>query len=147
MFSQMRSYGSNEFVLVCPGAFVGLIFCGFGVLLWRSGEDFVVQQPDHPRPKYVQRSRLLIFLDGRLKGLSETYEGSQVRAGIRVTLMLLRSDCIFSTEALVVFHVAKIDTTKKKTQRDFIVILRYMSYFVVSWVYDSKHCTCNCCRV
>ena len=42
MSSQMRSYGSDEFVLVCPGAFIGLIFCAFRVLLWRSGEDYVV---------------------------------------------------------------------------------------------------------
>ena len=33
MSSQMRSYGSDEFVFVCLGAFIGLIFCGFGVLL------------------------------------------------------------------------------------------------------------------
>ena len=136
----MRLYGSDEFVFVCLGVFIGLIFCGFGLLLWCFGEDSVIRRPvllgDHHRSKYDQRSRLLILLDGRFKGLSETYEGNQVRAGVRVVLLLLRSDRFFSTKVLAVFHIAKIDTTEKKTSRNFIVILRYMSYFVVSWVYD-----------
>ena len=102
---------------------------------------------DHPRSKYVQRSRLLILLDGRFKGLSETYEDSQVRVGVRVVLPLLRSDRFFSAEALTVFHVAKIDTMVKKISRNFIVIVSYMCLFVVCCVYDLKYCTCNCCRV
>ena len=118
---------------MCPDAFIGLIFCGFGVLLWRFGEDFVVRRPvllgDHPQPKYVQRSRLLTF-GWAIQGASETYEGIQVRAGVRVVLPLLQSDRFFSTEVLAVFYV---DTIVKKILKNFFIIFRYMSYFVIFW--------------
>jgi len=91
--SQIRLFRSVEFMLLCHAAFVGLFLCGVGIFPRYYGEDFVVRRPallgDHPRPKHVHRSRLPIFLDGRLKGLSETFIGNQVRAGERVTVSLL----------------------------------------------------------
>lgn len=51
---------------------------------------------------------------------------------------------VFFTEALTLFRVAKIDDTMKKTiLRYFTIILSYSCYFVISWIYDLKHCTCN----
>lgn len=144
VYSQIRLYVSVEFLLVCHGVFVGFIFCNFGILLWRSDEDLAVRRParlgDHPRPKYIQRSWILIFLDERLKGFFETFEGSQVRAEIAVTMLLLQSGCNLYIEASAEFHVAKYEITKKMCLRDFIVILNYRSYFIVSKVYDTKHC-------
>ena len=84
-------------------------------------------------PVQVRSMLTVSYLFGRVtKGLSKTYQGSQVCTGVRVALTLLRSDCIFSTEVLIVFRAVKIDTTEKKTSKNFIIILRYMSYFVVS---------------
>lgn len=78
--------------------FVGFIFCIFEILLWHSGEDLVVRRPvplgGHPRLKYVQRSWLFIFLDERLNVLSETFEGSQVRAIIQMAMLLFQSKLI-----------------------------------------------------
>ena len=70
-------------MLLCQVFFVGLILCGGEIFHRHHGEEIVIQRPalsgDHPRPKYVHRSRLPIFLDGRLKTLSKIIIGS-VRA-------------------------------------------------------------------
>ncbi|PNT61221.1 hypothetical protein BRADI_5g12255v3 [Brachypodium distachyon] len=113
----------------------------------RRRTDLEVRRParlgDHPRPKYVQRSWLLIFLDERLKLFFQTFEGSQVRAGIPAMMLLLQSDCSLYVEASAKFHVAKYEITEKMSLRNFIVILNYKSCFRVSRVYDPKYCICN----
>lgn len=65
-------------------------------------------------------------------GRSETYEGSQFRAGIRVAVLLLRFDYIIFTKALTIFCVAKNDTIDKMCLINFIVVLSYRNYFVSS---------------
>ena len=74
--------------------------------------DIVIQRPallgDHHQPKYVHRSRLPIFLDGRLKALSKTIIGN-VRAGERLTTSLLQSNCRHFTKVFGVFLRAKVD--------------------------------------
>lgn len=55
-------------------------------------------------------------------------------------LLLLQSDCSLYVEVSAEFHVAKYKITEKTFLRDFIVILNYRSYFIVSKVYDTKHC-------
>ena len=138
-------------MLLCCVACVGMTLCGVGFLPWCSGKVHVIRQPallgDLPRSKFVHRSRLPIFLDGRLKGLSETFIGNQVHASIRVTVSLFRSNCSLFSEALAVFHLVKFDVREKMSPRDFIVILSCRGYFVVSWILNSKHYTCNGCRV
>ena len=145
--SQIRLFGSDEFMLLCQAFFVGLILCGGEIFHRHHGEDIVIRRPallgDHPRPKYVHRSRLPIFLDGRLKALSKTIIGN-VRAGERVTTSLLQSNCSLFTEVFEVFLRAEIDTAKKVFSRDFIVILSHKSYFVFSWILGPNLCTCNC---
>ncbi|PNT69566.1 hypothetical protein BRADI_3g57957v3 [Brachypodium distachyon] len=58
--------------------FVGFIFCNFVILLWRSDENLTIRRLARLGD---QRSWLLIFLDEPLKGLFETFQGSQIRAG------------------------------------------------------------------
>jgi hypothetical protein len=36
------SHMDIDFTLVCPSVFVGVVFCGIGVIFWSSGEDLVV---------------------------------------------------------------------------------------------------------
>ena len=145
--SQIRLFESDECMLVCQAFFVGLILCGGEICHRHHGEDIVIRRPallgDHPRPKYVYRSRLPIFLDGRLKALSKTIIGN-VRAGERVTTSLLQFNCILFTEVFGVFFLAEIDTAKKVYPRDFTVILSHRSYIVFSWILDPNQCTYNC---
>ena len=98
---------------------------------------------DHPRPKYVHRSRLHISLDGRLKALSKTII-DDVRAGERVTTSLLQSNCRLFTEIFGVFLRAEFDAMKKVFSRYFIAILSHVSYFVFSWILDPNQCIYNC---
>jgi hypothetical protein len=69
-----------------------MTFFGIGIFLWCYGEDILVRllvlMHDHPQLKNVQRSLLLIFLDGRLKGLSETFEGNQICTSAQVPMMI-----------------------------------------------------------
>ena len=78
--SQIRLFGSDEFMLACQTFFIGLILCGVEIFYQHHGEDIVIRRPaplgDHPRPKYVYRSRLPIFLDRRLKVFSKTIIGN-----------------------------------------------------------------------
>lgn len=145
--SQIRLFRFDEFMLVCQAFFVGLILCGDEIFHRHHGKDIVIRRPalpgDHPRPNYVHRSRLPIFLDGRLKTLSKTIIGN-VRVGERVTKSLLQTNCSLFTEVFGVFLLAEIDTTKKVFPRDFIVILSDRSYFVFFRILDSNQCTCNC---
>ena len=89
--SQIRLFGSDEFMLLCQAFFVGLILCGGEIFHRHHGEDIVIRRPallgDHPRPKYVHRSRLPIFLDERLNVLSKIIIGN-VCVGKRVTTSL-----------------------------------------------------------
>ena len=145
--SQIRLFRSDEFMLLCQAFFIGLIICGGEIFHRHHGEDIVIQRPallgDHPRPKYVHRSRLHIFLDGRLKPLSKIIFGN-IRAGERVTTSLLQSNCSLFTKVFGVFFLAETDTVKKVFPRDIIVVLCHRSYFVFSWILDPNLCTCNC---
>ena len=147
--SQIRLFGSDEFMLLCQAFFVGLILCGGEIFHRHHGEDIVIRRPallgDHPRPKYVHRSRLPIFLDGRLKALSKTIIGN-VRVGERVTTSLLQSNCSLFTEVFGVFLRAEIDTAKKVFTKNFIVVLSHRSYFIFFWILGPNQCTCNCYR-
>ena len=127
--------------------FVGLIFCGGEIFHRQHGEDIVIRRPailgDNPRPKYVHRSRLLIFLDGRLKAFSKTIIGN-VCAGERVTTSLLQSNCSLFTEVFGIFLRAEIDAVKKVFSKDFIIIFSHRNYFVFSWMLGPNQCTRNC---
>src|SRR3989337_2113881 len=110
--------------------FVGLILCGGKIFHRHHSEDIVIRRPallgDHPWHKYVHRSRLPIFLDGRLMALSKIIIGN-VHAGERVTTSLLQSNCSLFTEVFGVFFLSKIDTTEKVFSRDFTVVLSHRS--------------------
>ena len=62
--------------------------------------------------------------------LLETFIDNQVRARERegVTVLLLHSNCSLFTDMLELFHLAKIDPTKKIFPEDFIVFLSYRNY-------------------
>jgi hypothetical protein len=113
--SQIRLFGSDEFMLLCQPFFVGLILCGGEIFYRHHDEDRVIRRPallgDHPCPKYVHGSRLPIFLDGQLKALSKTIIGN-VRAGKKVTTSLLQSNYRLFTEFFGVFLRLEIDTAK-----------------------------------
>ena len=145
--SQIQLFESDEFILLCQVFFVGLILCGGEILHRHHDEDIVIQWTallgDHPRPKYVHRLRLPIFVDGWLKEFSKIIIGN-VRVGERVTTPLLQSNCSFFTKVSGVFLRAEIDTAKKVISRDFIAILSHRSYFVFSWILGPNQCTCNC---
>jgi hypothetical protein len=120
-------------MLLCQAFFVGLILFGGEIFHRHHGKDIVIRRPtllgDHPRRKYVHRSRLLIFLDERLKAISKTIIGN-VHAGERVTTSLLQSNCSLFIEVFGVFLLAEIDIAKKMFSKDFIVILSHRNYFV-----------------
>ena len=92
LFLRIRLFRSEEFMLLCQAFFVGLILCGGEIYHRQHGEDIVIRRPallgNYPRPKYLHRSRLPIFLDARLKALSKIIIGN-VRVGGRVTTTLL----------------------------------------------------------
>jgi hypothetical protein len=144
MSSHIRLFRYDEFMLLCQAFFVGLILCGGEIFHRHHGDDTVIRWPallgGHPWPKYVHRSRLSIFLDGRLKALSKTIIGN-VRAGEGVTTLLLQ--CNLFTEVFGVFLRAEIDAVKKVFSRDFIVILSHRSYFVFPWMLGPNQWTCN----
>ena len=81
--SQIRLFGSDEFMLLCQDFFVCLILCGGEILHRHHGEDIVIRRPallgDHPGPSMFIDLRLPIFLDGRLKALLKIIIGN-VRA-------------------------------------------------------------------
>jgi hypothetical protein len=114
--------------------FVGLILCGVENFHRHPSKDIVIRRPallgDHPWPKYFHRSRLPIFLDGRLKAHSKTIIDN-VCAGERVTTSLLQSNYSLFTEVFDVLFLAEIDIAKKVLSRNFIVILSHRSYFCI----------------
>ena len=114
--SQIQLFRSDEFMLLCQAFFVGLILSGDEILHRHHGEDIVIRWPalpgDHPRPKYVHRSRLPIFLDGQLKALSKTII-CNIRTGEKMTTSLFQSNCRLFTKVFGVFLRVEIDTAKK----------------------------------
>lgn len=103
------------FVFMFFVVFVGAVLCDIGVMFWHSTKNLVVRRSPilgyYPRPKYVQRSGLPIFFDGRLIGFLKPMQAVKFVQVYEWQCRCSNLTAVALLKPFGSFCVAKIDTT------------------------------------